>query len=235
MELAQYTVTGYGGSDLTPAMELLAADPQVRAAAIITDGDVQFPTDPMPYAVLWVLPPGRSARFIRATAASSWTSCEVERRAGVMKVIQELVAHFERQNKLSLRRSGRCSNRVSSPSDAPARIQDLCDTPGTTYYFRVTGATEGGLWGTDVYTGDSVLACGGRARGRRQGRRDGGRPGDGDAAARAVSGFRSQRCYEPRLWPLRHRLSRRPGVAVAANPPGGGWRDWCTSGRMAYA
>jgi predicted metal-dependent peptidase len=63
MELAQYRVTGYGGSDLTPAMELLAADPQVRAAAIITDGDVQLPADPMPYAVLWVLPPGRSAAF----------------------------------------------------------------------------------------------------------------------------------------------------------------------------
>ncbi|HUE87998.1 MAG TPA: VWA-like domain-containing protein [Vicinamibacterales bacterium] len=62
-ELAQYTITGYGGSDLTPAMERLAADPQVRAAAIITDGDVQFPVDPMPYEVLWVLPAGRSAAF----------------------------------------------------------------------------------------------------------------------------------------------------------------------------
>jgi predicted metal-dependent peptidase len=63
MELADYTVTGYGGSDLTPAMALLAADPQVRAAAIITDGDVQFPAEPMPYDVLWVLPPGGSRAF----------------------------------------------------------------------------------------------------------------------------------------------------------------------------
>ena len=62
-ELAQYTMIGYGGSDLTPAMERLAADPLVRAAAIITDGDVQVPVDPMPYEVLWVLPPGRSAAF----------------------------------------------------------------------------------------------------------------------------------------------------------------------------
>lgn len=62
-ELAQFTVTGYGGSDLSPAMHLLAADPQVRAVAIITDGDVQFPPEPMPYDVLWVLPPGRSAAF----------------------------------------------------------------------------------------------------------------------------------------------------------------------------
>ena len=62
-ELAQYQVTGFGGSDLTPAMELLAGDPQVRAAAIITDGDIQFPAEPMPYGVLWVLPPTRSAGF----------------------------------------------------------------------------------------------------------------------------------------------------------------------------
>jgi predicted metal-dependent peptidase len=62
-ELSEYTVTGYGGSDLTPAMERLAADAQVRAAAIITDGDIQYPAEPMPYAVLWVLPPGASAAF----------------------------------------------------------------------------------------------------------------------------------------------------------------------------
>ena len=59
-ELTRFTVSGYGGSDLTPAMERLAADPQVRAAAIITDGEVQYPPDPMPYEVLWVLPPGRA-------------------------------------------------------------------------------------------------------------------------------------------------------------------------------
>lgn len=62
-ELAQYQITGYGGSDLTPAMERLSADPQVRAVAIITDGEVQFPPDPMPYDVLWVLPAGRATAF----------------------------------------------------------------------------------------------------------------------------------------------------------------------------
>jgi predicted metal-dependent peptidase len=62
-ELAQYQVTGFGGSDLTAAMELLAADPQTRAAAIVTDGDIQCPADAMPYAVLWVLPPTHAAGF----------------------------------------------------------------------------------------------------------------------------------------------------------------------------
>jgi hypothetical protein len=75
-----------------------------------------------------------------------------------MKVIQELVAHFERQNQLSNDEIKALLDQGFLASDAPARIQDLCDTPGATFYFRVTGATEGSLWGTDVYTGDSSLA-----------------------------------------------------------------------------
>jgi hypothetical protein len=75
-----------------------------------------------------------------------------------MKVIQELVAHFERQNKLAPDEIRALMDQGLLAADAPMRMQDLCDTPGTTYYFRVTGATDGGIWGTDVYTGDSVLA-----------------------------------------------------------------------------
>jgi hypothetical protein len=74
-----------------------------------------------------------------------------------MKVLQELVAHFERKNQLSNEEIKRLLDQGFLASDAPARIQDLCDTPGTTYYFRVTGATDGSVWGTDVYTGDSSL------------------------------------------------------------------------------
>ena len=75
-----------------------------------------------------------------------------------MKVIQELVAHFERQNKLSPDELRALLDQGFLAADAPARIQDLCETPGTTYYFRVTGAADGSVWGTDVYTGDSALA-----------------------------------------------------------------------------
>jgi hypothetical protein len=76
-----------------------------------------------------------------------------------MKVIQELVAHFERQNKLSREDLRALLDQGFLASDAPARMQDLCDAPGTTFYFRVTGATDGSIWGTDVYTGDSNLAA----------------------------------------------------------------------------
>jgi hypothetical protein len=74
-----------------------------------------------------------------------------------MKVIQELVAHFERKNVLSSEEIRALLDQGFLASDAPARLQDLCDTPGTTYYFRATGASDGSLWGTDVYTGDSAL------------------------------------------------------------------------------
>lgn len=55
-ELSAYAVNGFGGSDLSPAMLMLAEDPLVRAVAIITDGEVAFPAAPPPYDVLWVLP-----------------------------------------------------------------------------------------------------------------------------------------------------------------------------------
>jgi hypothetical protein len=75
-----------------------------------------------------------------------------------MKVIQELVAHFDRKHKLSPRQIKGLLEQGFLAADAPERIMDLCDVPGTTYYFRVTGTTEGIAWGTDVYTGDSMLA-----------------------------------------------------------------------------
>ena len=55
-ELAAYQVSGFGGSDLSPAMLALADDPRVTAAVIVTDGDIEYPIEEMPYRVLWVLP-----------------------------------------------------------------------------------------------------------------------------------------------------------------------------------
>jgi predicted metal-dependent peptidase len=53
--LANYQVSGFGGSDLTPAMRVLAEDGRVTAAVVITDGDIAFPPEEMPYDVLWVV------------------------------------------------------------------------------------------------------------------------------------------------------------------------------------
>ena len=76
-----------------------------------------------------------------------------------MKVIQELVAHFDRKGKLSRKDIKALLEQGLLAADAPERIMDLCDTPGATYYFRVTGTTQGMVWGTDTYTGDSMLAA----------------------------------------------------------------------------
>ncbi len=59
-ELAAYQISGFGGSDLSPAMLVLADDPRVTAAVIVTDGDIGYPSEEMPYSVLWVLPTAAS-------------------------------------------------------------------------------------------------------------------------------------------------------------------------------
>lgn len=59
-ELHAWRVTGYGGSDLTPAMLRLAANREVGAAIVLTDGDIRYPEQPVPYRVLWVVPAWKS-------------------------------------------------------------------------------------------------------------------------------------------------------------------------------
>jgi len=55
-ELAEYEISGYGGSNLSSALQTLAEDPHVNAALVITDGDIEYPDEAPPYAVLWALP-----------------------------------------------------------------------------------------------------------------------------------------------------------------------------------
>ena len=76
-----------------------------------------------------------------------------------MKVVQELVGYFDRRGKLSQRQVRKLLDQGFLAADAPATMLDLCDPVGATFYFRVQGATEGSLWGTDIYTGDSALAA----------------------------------------------------------------------------
>jgi hypothetical protein len=42
--------------------------------------------------------------------------------------------------------------------DDPGNLTDYRGQEGQTYYFSVTGSTQGSLWGTDIYTDDSSLA-----------------------------------------------------------------------------
>lgn len=54
-ELSNYKITGFGGSDMSPAMDELADDPEVSAVLVLTDGMISYPREAPPYSVLWGL------------------------------------------------------------------------------------------------------------------------------------------------------------------------------------
>jgi len=54
-ELGSYEIHGLGGSDMSPAMELLAGDPLVRTVLVITDGEIMYPVQLQPYEVVWAV------------------------------------------------------------------------------------------------------------------------------------------------------------------------------------
>ena len=76
-----------------------------------------------------------------------------------MKVVQELVAYFDRRGVLSSKQMRKLLDQGLLAADAPPTMSGLCDTHGSTFYFRVRGTVEGSVWGTDVYTGDSALGA----------------------------------------------------------------------------
>ncbi len=76
-----------------------------------------------------------------------------------MKAVQELVAYFDQRGKLTRTQLRKLLENNFIASDAPASMHGLCETAGATYYFRVTGMTEGQLWGTDIYTRDSTIGA----------------------------------------------------------------------------
>lgn len=76
-----------------------------------------------------------------------------------MKAVQELIAYFDRKGKLSRRRLLRLLEDNHIASVPPVSMHGLCEKIGATYYFRVTGVTEGQIWGTDIYTRDSTVGA----------------------------------------------------------------------------
>ena len=75
-----------------------------------------------------------------------------------MKVVQELVAYFDRRGQLSKKEVRQLLEQGYLAADAPPHMLELAGTVGATYYFRVRGETDGPLWGTGVYTSDSSLS-----------------------------------------------------------------------------
>lgn len=54
-DLSGFRVAGFGGSDMSLALQHLAADPETTAAVVITDGEIGYPDGRLPYDVLWVV------------------------------------------------------------------------------------------------------------------------------------------------------------------------------------
>ncbi len=75
-----------------------------------------------------------------------------------MKVVQELVTYFDRRGALSQKQLRGFLDQGFLAADAPPNMLELCHDIGANYYFRVRGDTEGQVWGTDIYTGDSLLS-----------------------------------------------------------------------------
>jgi len=62
-QLGRKQIDGYGGSDLSPALRHLAHDPLVQAVVVITDGDILYPDEALPFELLWLLPPQSGTSF----------------------------------------------------------------------------------------------------------------------------------------------------------------------------
>lgn len=52
--LERFEISGYGGSDLTSAFDLLSGDPEVVRVVVLSDMAIQYPTAPPPYEVFWL-------------------------------------------------------------------------------------------------------------------------------------------------------------------------------------
>ena len=76
-----------------------------------------------------------------------------------MKVIQELIAYFDRRGELTPEQIDRLLQQGLLAADAPDSLLALCDQVGQTFYFQVCGEEHGDVWGTDTYTGDSALGA----------------------------------------------------------------------------
>ena len=90
--LAAYEVSGYGGSDLTPAMLALADDPRVTARSSSPTAISPFPPSRCPMRCCGFC--RRMASRVSRRPTGAWSRCSGRRAP--MKVVQELVNYFDR-------------------------------------------------------------------------------------------------------------------------------------------
>ncbi|MFO0919376.1 MAG: VWA-like domain-containing protein, partial [Planctomycetaceae bacterium] len=54
-ELDRYQIRGFGYSDMSPAIDHFAEDPEITSVLMLTDGYIDIPSTEPPYKMLWVL------------------------------------------------------------------------------------------------------------------------------------------------------------------------------------
>lgn len=78
-----------------------------------------------------------------------------------MKVIHQLIGYFEERGQLTPRQIEELVAKGYWGHYSSADLRSLESRIGQSFFFQVTGETEGRVWGTDIYTSDSSLgvAC----------------------------------------------------------------------------
>ena len=69
-----------------------------------------------------------------------------------MKAIQQLIAYFEERGQLTRAQIKQFVAKGYWGQYTPGELRTLERQVGQSFYFQVTGAVIGPLWGTDVYT-----------------------------------------------------------------------------------
>jgi hypothetical protein len=132
-ELADYQVSGYGGAISRRPLLALAEDPRVTAAWPSPTVILVTPASLSP-ALLWALP--QQAGLPAALRAGHYDASE-----DAMKVVRAC-RDFDRRESCHAAAAQALEQNLAA-SDAPTNMHGLCETVGATYYFRVTGVTEG--------------------------------------------------------------------------------------------
>src|SRR5438552_14422038 len=76
-----------------------------------------------------------------------------------MKVIQQLIAYLEGRGDLSAAQIEQLVTKGYWGHYTGADLRSLAHKIGQSFFFQVTGAVTGPLWGSDIYTSDSALAA----------------------------------------------------------------------------
>lgn len=76
-----------------------------------------------------------------------------------MKVIQQLIAHFEQKGRLTRRHLEQFVARGYWGHYTSDDLRSLEHQVGDSFFFEATGDTFGPLWGVDTYTSDSNLGA----------------------------------------------------------------------------